>query len=460
MLVNVARDSSSVDSRFPTMEALNSKVFYRAALQVGTPPQHVEVILDSGSSDLWLPQPGTIRSSNTSQVSWTQSNQSQAIYFDTDDSSSFRSNNSDFFITYRDGSTAAGTWGTDTISFGSDWTVENVSFATVNQTNATMGILGLGLPGIEATVDFIGADGEPHGTYSNFPMLLKEQGLISRVSYSLWLNSANASSGSLIFGGIDHSKYEGDLFRVPLIRTYQTNNPITTSIMLHGIGSHEGDLVDCSLPVLLDSGATMSYLPQPFVSAIGSVIKGRYDEENNIQVCSCNNTGELLFNFSGITIKLDLATTLFPLFSTDGDFVYDSGQQVCALPFVSTEDNFVLGDNVLRAAYLVFDYENYEVGLAQAVHGSNQTSEDLKELSTGIPAAQAPYYSSTASTTSYTAHLNISSMEPFYVTMLTTSTVSSYAVSSTSTAQVANAAVIPTCATALSIFSYILQIIL
>lgn len=56
----------------------------------------------------------------------------------------------------------------------------------------------------------------PSGVYPSVLDNLQSSGTINRKAYSLYLNDLQADKGAIIFGGIDSSKYSGDLVALPL----------------------------------------------------------------------------------------------------------------------------------------------------------------------------------------------------------------------------------------------------
>lgn len=55
----------------------------------------------------------------------------------------------------------------------------------------------------------------PNGTYPSVMDNLVDQGIIARKAYSLYLNDLESNRGSVVFGGIDTTKYTGELVALP-----------------------------------------------------------------------------------------------------------------------------------------------------------------------------------------------------------------------------------------------------
>src|SRR5580704_10406506 len=80
------------------------------------------------------------------------------------------------------------------------------------QLNILGGILGVSFQAIEFQVTF--NDQQP---YNNLPVLLVNQGYIASRAFSLWTNDDRSSSGMLLFGGVDTTKYYGNLVTIDLV---------------------------------------------------------------------------------------------------------------------------------------------------------------------------------------------------------------------------------------------------
>src|SRR6202000_815363 len=72
------------------------------------------------------------------------------------------------------------------------------------------GVMGVGFDTNEATNE------GPNGVYQSVMDNLVGSGIIHRKAFSLYLNDLDADTGSIILGGIDTTKYSGDLVALPL----------------------------------------------------------------------------------------------------------------------------------------------------------------------------------------------------------------------------------------------------
>ncbi|CDR46037.1 CYFA0S21e01376g1_1 [Cyberlindnera fabianii] len=317
-------------------------------------------------------------------------------------SSSFKGNGSFFFIQYGDLTYATGEWGTDDVTFGG-FTIDNLMFAVANQSNATVTVLGVGLEGNEASKSSF-MDRYPGGafTYPNLPVAMKNQGLISKVGYSLYMDSDSAE-GVVLFGGIDHAKYEGELVTLPLLNYYKdqgVDTPITFDVELNSL-SITGDsstvkLLDESISVLLDSGTTLNHLPRNTIINMARSLRAQYSSRLGRYYVDCpsSKTGITLdFKFGDVTIKVPIEDMLAPI---------DTSYTYCAL-MVQPDQRYILGDTFLRHAYAVFDLENLEVQLAQYKSTNSVDIRNFNGDSVSVSSAAASSTSSSASSTGSSA---------------------------------------------------------
>nr|ABW39370.1 aspartic protease [Metschnikowia reukaufii] len=370
--------------------------YYLATLNIGSNNDTVKVLLDTGSSDLRMMQ---------KDVECLESDESAGGNacsidgtFDPKGSSTFKqmSNAPDFNITYGDGTFATGYYGIDSVSIGSA-RVPQCTFGVVNSTTSDVGVFGIGLPANEAgnadTPDFNGTG----FIFPNFPLLLKSAGVTLKNVYSLYLNSEDATSGSVLFGAVDHAKYSGTLQTVPLVNPYPDYYPVATQFQIVissvSVQGPKKSVVVTSSPfqALLDSGTTITQFPEDIVISIGAMMRGSYNETEGFIQVDCNymtNTDSVIFDFSGAQISVPFSDLVF----SDGSSCFLGLEPVDEDP-VSDAPYAILGDNFLRHAYVVYDLEDYEISLAQVKYNA---TENIEVVTSTIPlAVQASGYSST-----------------------------------------------------------------
>lgn len=231
---------------------------------------------------------------------------------------------------------------------------------------------------------------------------LVTSGIIQRKAFSLYLNDLTANTGSIIFGGIDTTKYTGDLVALPLqvgqlgeVSEYYvtlTSVSFTDSTGKTTQISPEG----YAQATLLDSGTTNTLLTNdvfdPLALGFGATLdpggSGAY-----IVPCSvANGTGTISYTFGGeggVTIKVPVADVVGQLGYTSDQ--YNDPEGGCVLAMGTTADGggaSILGDSFLRSAYAVFDQENQVAALAQANENKASTSNIVViPTGTAIPSA-------------------------------------------------------------------------
>jgi hypothetical protein len=353
----------------------NLETLYFANASLGTPEQKLRLHIDTGSSDLWA----NAASSTLCQERGNQCAESGT--YDANSSSTYKFVNSVFNISYVDGSGASGDYASDTFHFGGQ-TIENLQFGIGYESTSSEGILGIGYVTNEVQVNR--ADLDP---YPNLPQLLANNKIINSNAYSLWLNDLDASTGSILFGGVDTNKYHGTLNRLPIIPTQGVYAEFVVALTDLGQNGNAGSLFkNETVPVLLDSGSSLMYLPDQVARSLYSAFNAQYDDSQQAAFVDCdvaNQQGSLDFSFSGATISVPL-----------NELVIVAGQQrgkpICILGIGSAGDSVcVLGDTFLRSAYVVYDLDNNQIGLAQTnFNASGSSISEIKSGKDGVPNAE------------------------------------------------------------------------
>lgn len=387
--------TGKLDKRDPFYEGLlnnRQQGGYFINMSIGTPPQPLSVILDTGSSDLWVMSTET----DLCQSESLQESVGRECYgglYDADASSTYELVGQDeFSIAYVDDSESSGDYITETIELSEGNTITGLQMGVSLSNTVGVGIMGIGYS------ENVAADTQ----YENIIDLMVKQGLIETRAYSLYLDAADATHGSILFGGIDTRKFIGDLSTLPL-QPRRTGIIDSFTVALTGIAVGTPDDMDSlttdqfAIPVLLDSGTTLTYLPDQLVENLVDLMGGYDDliETGNIWV-DCDlveNNPDFVISYQfggprGPTINVPLREVIFA--------IPDELQQYFNLPWTTTcylgihpsgnDPFYLLGDSFLRSAYVVYDLDNNQLAIANTNFESNE--EDIVEITSGpLPAA-------------------------------------------------------------------------
>jgi hypothetical protein len=297
--------------------------------------------------------------------------------------------NNVFNISYVDGSSAYGDYIKDTLTFGGV-EIKDFQFGVGLSSSSEEGVLGIGYAYNEVQVNRAGLS-----PYPNLPVALVDGGHIRSNAYSLWLNDLDASTGNILFGGVNTAKYQGDLRTMPILQTY--GGYVQLVVAMTGLTIAGSQVQSDSLPVavLLDTGATLTYLPDELVVDIYNNVNAVYVESQGAAYAACelaNTDSTLDFDFSGQTISVPYNELLLDA-GTDrfgNPITFEDGTIACLFGVAPASGGIsVLGDTFLRSAYVVYDLENNEISIAQTVF--NATANDIQEIGTGsgsVPGAQ------------------------------------------------------------------------
>lgn len=153
---------------------------YFATCAIGTPYQNLTLQLDTGSSDIWVPDV----TAEACQVSKSDPQGCTFGTFDPAKSSSFVDvGKGKFSISYVDGSHSKGDYFADKFEIGG--AVVNVTMGLGIDTDIAYGLVGVGYALNEAIV---AGTQSASSAYPNLPVTMEREGLINTIAYSLWLN--------------------------------------------------------------------------------------------------------------------------------------------------------------------------------------------------------------------------------------------------------------------------------
>lgn len=363
----------------------NEETLYFINMTVGTPARSLRLHIDTGSSDLWVNTPSSKLCSDA------QNKCDLAGTYSANRSSTYEYIGSWFNISYVDGSGASGDYVSDTVTVGGA-KLDRLQFGIGYSSSNAQGILGIGYKRNEVQVGRAGLD-----PYDNLPAQMVTDGLINSNAYSIWLNDLDSNRGNILFGGVDTEKFEGTLQTMPIQtrqRGYYAEFLITMTGFKFGETAIGGD--DMATAVLLDTGSSLTYLPDSMVQDIyNSIPSAQYDSELNAAYVPCDlaqNSTKMTFAFSGPEITVGFDELVLDLVADQygNRLKFTNGQDACLFGVApaGTGTN-VLGDTFLRSAYVVYDMDNNEISIAQTKF--NATTSRILEIGTGdnaVPGAQ------------------------------------------------------------------------
>jgi hypothetical protein len=368
--------------------------------------QDISLAIDTGSSNVWVP--------SAKAADCPAHGCPAGGAFNPDDSSTLSYfSNGTFQASYGTGS-ASGDYIEDEIHIGS-LLLQNLTMGLATKSSSGSfenGLFGLGYESLQTLAVTNGIE---------FPGVLtqmKRSGIIDRRLFSVYLNDQKSGVGNIIFGGIDTSKYTGDLvslaitpngtgiydrYRVDLTSVSYVDNTGKATLL---------SATNMSAPTTLDTGSNLNILPVPVIKALvqgtGAVYFGGFYWAD----CKLRDGNEsVAFQFGGIggpIIHMGVAQML----GTPSGVTFSDGSDACEL-FVSevseVESYFVnlggytLGQPFIRSAYVVYDQDNNEISIAQAIL-DQYSSAGFEGIAAG---ADLPNVTSTNTETATAAPTNL-----------------------------------------------------
>ena len=356
---------------------------YWLDLTIGTPPQPFRLQLDTGSSDIWVP------ASNTTACK-SQDGGCPGGSLDSQASSTFELTIPGAFqIAYGDNTSDTGDYFTDEVTIGeSKFPAGMLTIGLATEvvdgivTNDGHGLVGVGY---QVLASSFAAASAVNMSAPTIVQAMVENKDIARQSYSLYLNDKESGTGSVVFGGVDPTKYEGELVALPVIpnadNVYDRFNVALTGIAI--IANGTTNMVtpdDLAVPILLDSGTVSQTLPSDSFSLISTAFAA---DENGVVACSLAQADISMVYFfggkHGPKITVPLSAMLEPV---EGVKLAD-GTPACDLYAGAASDpsDYILGDSFMRSGYFVYDLDNNVVAIAQAK--LNVTEEAITAIPTG-----------------------------------------------------------------------------
>ncbi|PWW74908.1 Asp-domain-containing protein [Tuber magnatum] len=319
----------------PVSNFLNAQYF--SEITIGTPPQSFKVVLDTGSSNLWVPssQCGSIACYLHSK-------------YDSTSSSTYKANGTSFEIRYGSGS-LSGFVSQDHIGIG-DLEIKHQTFAEATSEPGLAfafgrfdGILGLGYDSISV-----------NRIVPPFYEMIN-QGLLDKPVFAFYLGGTGDESEA-IFGGIDEDHYEGKLIKLPVRRKAYWE--VEFEAITFGKSTAQFE----NTGAIVDTGTSLIALPSTLAELLNKEIgaKKGFNGQYSVECEKRDSLPDLTFTLTGHNFTI-----------TAYDYILEV-QGSCISAFMGMDfpepigPLAILGDAFLRKYYSVYDLGDNTVGLAKA----------------------------------------------------------------------------------------------
>ncbi|MCJ1314883.1 hypothetical protein MMC15_000197 [Xylographa vitiligo] len=384
----------------------NNGYIYTTNVTIGNPPQPIVMQIDTGSADFWVNTP----SSSLCSGSFTDPAAVGAVgcafgTYSTNESSSSHYLSSNFIVSYAVSGMASGDFVTDDMTVGGV-IVKALQLGVGYNSTVIPNLWGISFPAAEGVVTVAA---QPQSQYNNSVQQMVSQGLIQSPTYSLWLNDAYASQGSLLFGGIDTSKYQGQLQVLPLVPS-DARGVIDqlyvnmTSISLSTGGSNmslTSNTTAFPQRALLDTGTPIITVPSDIYNNVVQALQLITAPGLPVALCDCglaNSSATINFGFAGVSIAVPMRSFVstptvidLALFAKAPPGSIPQGTCIFAMANLASAGGFaniLLGDSLLREAYVVYDLANKQVAMAPTnFHPSASTVVEIPAGPGGVAAA-------------------------------------------------------------------------
>jgi hypothetical protein len=339
---------------------------YLCPVQIGTPPQTLNLDFDTGSSDLWV--------WSTLLPSDVQSQGSGHTIFDPTKSSTFKTQKgSTWKISYGDSSSASGTVGTDNVSIGG-LTIKNQAVELANQMSdqfiqgAGDGLLGLAWGSINTVT--------PKPVQTPVENMITEQDIpqtaeLFTVNLGSWRDANEPDGGKSFytFGYIDEATVTAsgqEIAYTPIDNSQGFWMFDSTSATVNGTTVDQSGNT-----AIADTGTTLALVADATCDAIYKAIPGaKYDSTQQGWVFPSSTTADQL-----PVVTFAVGDTQFAVQKEDlgfadagNGFVYGGIQSRGSMTFD------ILGDTFLKGIYAIFDQGNTRFGAVQRQETTQNTA--------------------------------------------------------------------------------------
>lgn len=343
---------------------------YFSTMKFGSKETPMYMLIDTGSANTWVM--GTECQSTSCQAH----NQ-----FGPPDSTTLNVTKDPWSLTYGTG-TVEGLVASDTVAFA-NYSIElGFGIATTASNDFDSypmdGILGLGRPSSNIL-----------GTPTLMQVLDKQKKLASNIiGIHLQRNFDGAKDGQITFGGLDKTKFAGDISYTKALASDGNWEISVGDSSVNGISTNL-----TSKTATIDTGTSYILMPPTDAQALHSLIPGAVANGEYYNI-PCSATADVQFTFSGVTYSV-----------SPKDYVGKPSGNLCASNIIGHQafgpNQWILGDVFLKNVYAVFDYDKEKIGFGTK-NGVANASPSAAPAAASTSAVTSSRASSTAAPSSST----------------------------------------------------------
>ncbi|KAF9180187.1 Vacuolar protease A [Haplosporangium sp. Z 767] len=302
---------------------------YTGTIVLGNPPQSFRVVFDTGS-DMIVITSDKCQGHCEDMPHYTCHSCTKTPY--------------SYNITYGDGTWGAGPIVADTVAIGGlvihDQQILDVTRSALDLSAYGKGIAGLvGLMPMSPVTDAV----PPLET-------IYKSKLLDMNVFSVYLSSSlkQDQGGSFLFGGIDKTKFVGELNQVPVSSGLGIGRGMWY-IDADGAFAGETPVPDYKRsPWLFDTGTSFIAVPTAFAQKFHENVPGAvYSPADSVYTVPCTGNTTFGVSFNGIKYEVPYL-----------DYIASAGNSVCVSLVMPLGDYemYILGDPFLRQVYAVYDF--------------------------------------------------------------------------------------------------------
>jgi hypothetical protein len=288
--------------------------------------------------------------------------------FNSNASSTFTESGSTFNFKDDTNTSVVGDQVADNLSIDGSSDISQVGFGLVMSGSNPRAVMG------------IGWNLDDEGDARIFSVVQQMSGTVTnRAAFSVYLNEYNATTGAMIFGGIDTTKYSGDLVGLPFqldpiggqsayyvtLTSVSVTDHTGVSTQLTSYGFRQSALLRMGTSATLLNADVYQQLAKGF---------GVVEVEGGARAVPCNYVNSnvtINYQFGGSdgpVISVPISQIIGTQYTSPNDFPGSPGS--CDFGIGPTTDGLViLGHTFLRSAYVVYDQDYNQAAIAQARYG-------------------------------------------------------------------------------------------